>query len=225
MKMSWRTALAATAAVVVAACSNASGPAQPTDGPGSASLTVAITSPQFGCYPKPTTPCRVTVEAVVADSGGRPLTYNWSGCASGTARIATCVVLRPGDVAVSVRVTDDRAQFGDATATATGTNLPPVVEIYDSVLSDRWDATRGIGSIEVYGRHDDPELGSGCPYSRVIKASGICTQGSTPWCTGGDLTISVIKAAPSGECTFTLTGVDQWGLAASVTKTFTLPVK
>lgn len=220
-----KRALALSIALLGAACADSSTPGQPSGGgSGSGSLSVAIVSAQLGCYPKPNAPCLVTVEAVVANSS-RPLRYSWSGCAAGTEKTASCVVLRPGDVAVSVRVTDDRGEYGDASAAATGTNQPPVATITDSVLWESWYPATGGGSFEVDGYGRDPEDvgGSFCgPPTRTVTAAGICTNGYAR-CLLGALDIGAIKTAPSGQCELTFTVFDEWGLPGSITKTFTLP--
>ena len=227
MKSVLRRALASATALVGAACAESSMPGQPSGGgSGSASLSVAITSSQLSCHPKPATPCTVSVEAVANSS--RPLSYGWSGCASGAARTATCVVLRPGDVAVSVRVTDDRGEFGDATAMATGTNQPPTVVITDAVMWESWYPESGGGSFEVSGRILDPEqpttsdCGPNGGRGVTVTASGICTTGYHR-CFVGTLDLGAIKTASSGMCTLTFTAPDEWGLSSTVTKSFTLP--
>lgn len=221
--------LASSIALVGAACADSSTPGQPSGGgSGSGSLSVAIVSPQLGCYPRPDNPCLVTVEAVVANSS-RPLRYSWSGCAAGTEKIASCVVLRPGDVAVSVRVTDDRGEVGEATTMATGTNQPPVATITDFVLWESWYPASGGGSFEVSARIADPERPTtsdcgpnGGSSTTAVTASGICTTAYAR-CFAGTLDVGAIKTAPSGECTFAMTAKDEWGATTTTTKTFTLP--
>jgi hypothetical protein len=155
--------------------------------------------------------------------------YAWSGCASGTAKTATCVIERPGDVTVSVRVTDGLGQVADGGATATGTNRPPVPWISDRVLWESWTPSLGAGSFEVDAQvvEPDPALIGNCGGirdPRWVTASGICYGGYFR-CWPGAMDVGALKNAPSGECSLTLTAQDEWGASASVTKTFRLPHK
>lgn len=194
--------------------------------PGLPPLTVSFAASQTSCYPRPSQACSIAFTAVVPASEARSLRYIWSGCASGTAATAHCSVERPGEVTVTVEVTDQAGQTARATSTARGANLPPSVEIGDFVLWESWDNTRGTGSFEVAGRISDPEVptgdcGSG-PDMRVVTASGICSSGYAR-CTVGNLELGALKTAPTGECSLTLTGIDEWGTPATVTRTFQLP--
>jgi len=195
MKIVLSRGLAVASALVVAACAESSSPGQPS-GPGS--LSVAITPSPATCYPRPSTPCVVNVEAVVSNSAGRPLVYAWSGCASGAGKTASCLIQSPGNLAVSVRVTDIRGQSSDATGTATGTNLPPTATITDNVLFESWNPATGGGSFEVDGFGRDPEVvaGSACgPSTRTVSGAGICTNGYSR-CSIGALDIAQSRQPP-----------------------------
>jgi hypothetical protein len=223
MNASWTRLVAAAAALVVAACSNAS-PAQPSPG----TLLVTLAPSALACSPSASAPCTVYVEAVVQNASGE-VSYAWSGCGSGTTRSTTCSVEQPGQqLTVAVDVTDGAGRTVRASGTATGNaNLPPNVTITDSVLWESWNATAGGGSFEVVARINDPESGPGdCglgPDRRTVTASGICASGYSR-CIGA-LDIGALKTAASGMCVLTLTAWDQWGAIATTTKTFTLPHK
>lgn len=192
---------------------------------------MTIKAAQLTCYPRPSAPCSVGVEAEVSSTGGASnstgdLTYAWSGCASGTAKTASCVIERPGDVAVTVRVTDRRGPAADATVTATGTNQPPVVTITNAVMWESWYPSSGGGSFEVSARVADPERPTtsdcGTVATRSVTASGVC-YGAYYRCFCGTMDIGALKNAQSGECTLTLTALDEWGLTTTTTRSFNLP--
>jgi hypothetical protein len=75
------------------------------------------------CHP----PCTRTFTASATDPDGDPVTYLWTGCASGTANIATCSLATVGDITAAVVVSDGRGGVASASALATGTNRPPVI--------------------------------------------------------------------------------------------------
>jgi hypothetical protein len=215
-------AVVLSAGVMTTGCVESPNPTQPDLPP----LTVTLAASQTSCYPRPSQACSIDFAAVVPASEARSLRYTWSGCGSGTARTSTCSIDRPGDVTIAVEVTDQAGQTTRATGTARGANLPPSVEIGDFVLWESWDDTRRAGSFEVSGRISDPEVPTGdCgpgPDMRAVTASGICSSGYAR-CTVGNLEVGALKIAAAGECSLTLTGIDEWGVPATVTKTFQLP--
>lgn len=75
------------------------------------------------CHP----PCEVQVVAEASDPEGGVLTYQWSGCATGSSRAARCEVTRLGRTWATVAVQDGRGGVAVASAAATGTNVAPVV--------------------------------------------------------------------------------------------------
>lgn len=78
---------------------------------------------EMRCHPK----CTVTLQAVAADPEGDPLTYVWSGCATGTTSSTICVVNVVGQVLATVLVQDGRGGATLKTAVVEGTNAAPVV--------------------------------------------------------------------------------------------------
>lgn len=72
------------------------------------------------CHPN----CTTTVSATATDKDGDPLTYVWSGCASGSASSTTCNVTQVGANAAVVEVSDGWAS-SQASATSTGINTAP----------------------------------------------------------------------------------------------------
>jgi hypothetical protein len=66
-----------------------------------------------------------TCTANATDPDGDTLTYAWSGCASGSATTATCVVPDPAQRQCHVRVDDGKGGVASASAAVTGTNDTP----------------------------------------------------------------------------------------------------
>jgi hypothetical protein len=82
------------------------------------------------CRPQAGQPCTLDVVAQAVDPDADPLTYEWSGCASGTLARATCVVERAGPVTATVIVSDGHDHRVSAGATGEGLpleNRPPTV--------------------------------------------------------------------------------------------------
>jgi hypothetical protein len=75
------------------------------------------------CHPD----CTLTARAVASDPDGDPLTYVWSGCASGTEVTAQCSVLAPGVVSAVVVVSDGHGGVTAVSADALGTDADPIV--------------------------------------------------------------------------------------------------
>jgi hypothetical protein len=88
---------------------------------------VTVSGPS-SCHPAHRTqiePCAVTLEAQAQDPDGDPLTYQWSGCADGTARAATCPVDRLGQFVAIVTVSDGQGHSVDAEKAIEGVNAAP----------------------------------------------------------------------------------------------------
>jgi hypothetical protein len=84
---------------------------------------VEITSGSTGCHPN----CTIGLDAVVSDPDNDPISYVWSGCASGTGSHAQCSVSARGPVGATVFVHDGRGGYGVASITVNGINSPPSV--------------------------------------------------------------------------------------------------
>jgi hypothetical protein len=86
------------------------------------------------CTPTTDKPCTLTAVAHATDGDGDPLTYAWSGCATGTGARGTCAVSKEGDLIASVEVSDGHGHQARASATGHGNapsreNVAPVVQV------------------------------------------------------------------------------------------------
>jgi hypothetical protein len=74
------------------------------------------------CIQDGSRPCSLRVRAQATDPDDDPLTYAWSGCASGAAPDATCTVSQIGPVVARVEVSDTHEHT--VTATLSGAGVP-----------------------------------------------------------------------------------------------------
>jgi hypothetical protein len=84
--------------------------------------TVRVTGPR-ACHPA----CTLSLEAHAEDPDGDPITYAWSGCASGTASTGQCALSAPGQFTAEVTVQDNRGGSSRLSVGVTGTNAAPIV--------------------------------------------------------------------------------------------------
>jgi hypothetical protein len=171
-------------------------------------VTVVFQGPSV-CTPQPGKPCALDVLAQASDLDGDPLKYEWSGCASGTAARATCVIERPGPATALVAVTDDHAHTvsSGVSVTGGGMNHPPGVQI-----GGIWVSPTGLG-FELFGNVDDPDEGFLCgrQYCDSATASGACGSAILQCTCLAGLDAFVSRTAASGVCTVTFTLKDSWG--------------
>jgi hypothetical protein len=170
------------------------------------------------CTPQIGNACALTVTAEASDPDGDPLTYLWSGCASGTAPRATCIVDRPGPVLASVVVGDNHGHMIQATGSGVGggENRSPGVQIgYITVFPS--------GTIELLGNVLDPDEGLRCgsQYCVSVSASGACGApvGLRCTCLAG-LEADVTRTAAAGMCSVTFSVKDSWGEIGNPVFTF-----
>jgi len=213
------------------ACSHG-GPTAPTQSVNREPTVTVLFQAASACAPgpargvSPATPCTLTVVAQATDPDGDALTYNWSGCAAGTAPTALCTVTQPGQVTASVEVSDGHAHTVTASAVGEGTNHPPVV-----YLSGFFRPGNATSTLKAYGSIYDPEEGDlcggglfgPCPYLQSITVSGDCLTnryGFVCGCMAG-VEFDVFSTASSGTCSASISVKDSWGLVG--TSTFTIP--
>src|SRR5262245_11600695 len=111
--------------------------------------------------------CSVTLHATAEDPENDPLTYFWSGCATGNGPAATCTLTHLGPNTATVTVSDGRGGVTVATATAVGVNHPP------SIVGGG-DVPGGRGTLIVsYSDPDgDPEYCGWWGYCQCTGSSG-----------------------------------------------------
>jgi len=85
-------------------------------------VTVSIAG-ATSCHPAgPNRRCSVSLTATAADTNGSPITYAWSGCASGTSSTATCVVSALQTFTATVTASNGQGKSASASTTVTGTD-------------------------------------------------------------------------------------------------------
>ena len=151
----------------------------PTSAPPNGNPTVRVTSTAPSCV----APCSITVTATASDPDRDPLTYRWSGCASGAGRSAVCRLPAEGDFTATVSVSDGRG--GSASASKTVTGYP--AQTLGSMLVSlgfgasapgcSWACT-GKGNVTI------TPVAGGSPRSQPYDFAGTsCTPGSDHACT------------------------------------------
>jgi hypothetical protein len=122
------------------------------------------------CHPHPR-PCSVRVHADASDPDGDPLTYSWSGCASGNGETAECQVTGPTAFEAVVAVSDARGGTARAAAQVRGENLPP-----NRVFAETLPPQASRTQVLLFGNVEDPESGVLCGrrYCLDARASGPC---------------------------------------------------
>ena len=139
-------------------------------------VTVVFQGPA-SCRPQAGQPCALEVVAQAVDPEADPLTYEWSGCASGTLARATCVVDRPGPVTASVIVSDGHDHRVSAATTGEGLpleNRPPSVAADFERTASCAPAPGQPCTLDLLAVATDPD---GDPL--VFEWSG-CARGSSP---------------------------------------------
>lgn len=168
------------------------------------------------CTPAPGVPCSLHLLAIATDPDGDPVTFEWSGCASGSQPRATCQVPRPGPVYASLRVSDNHghAVTRELVGSGEGVNRPPGVQI--------GYVTTFPGSYELLGNVIDPDDGFQCGAQYCVAASGTgaCGGGHLKCTCLGGLEATVMKTGTGGTCTVTFTLKDKWGEIGTPTYAF-----
>ena len=174
------------------------------------------------CHPTVNAPCEVAFAAEVR-AHGIPYQLEWSGCTSGSGFTEACTVDRPGTHTATLTVTDARGATARASATARGTNLPPVVRIGGPRPPEVAPANTlyPIAGGEPYDPDDYTAQNSACPHAR-IQASGPCRAGVGFVCGGvGDVFDFDIRTLDGpGTCVIEASVTDPWGAVGRDTLTF-----
>jgi hypothetical protein len=184
--------------------------------------TVAIAG-GGSCHPKVGQPCTVEFTAEASDRDGDAYRLEWEGCTSGSGATAACTIDRPGEHVATVFAIDARGAKARASATALGTNLPPILDDFgppppDPAPSNTFYAMVGY---EPYDPDDwPPERNLACPTSRVT-VTGACV-GGLAWCGGiaNAFDIDLRTTTGPGTCLVEATVTDPWGAVARRTLSF-----
>jgi hypothetical protein len=202
--------------IALAACGGT--PAGPAKTPPPAQNAAPIVTASFDgpseCIPLPAKgaaplkPCTVPIVVQATDPDGDPLSYSWSGCASGSSPRATCTVDRPGPVPALVEVSDNHGHKATAEISATGVNHTPNIQIgYVTLLPNS-------SSIQLLGNPIDPEEGFLCGRQYCVSASssGACGRVTLLDCTClAGLEAEVQRTSTTGTCDVSFTLKDSWG--------------
>jgi hypothetical protein len=166
------------------------------------------------CHPSVSRPCRVEFQADVRDRDGDPVRLEWRGCTSGTGFTELCTIDRPGEFTATVIVTDSHGASARASATARGTNQPPVVKLGPYGFPPDPAPAQTHYTI-VGGEPHDPDdytaENSACPHA-LVSATGPC-RAVLAGCGGvGDVfDIDVRTLDGPGTCTIEASVTDPWG--------------
>jgi hypothetical protein len=177
----------------------------------------------------------VALEASAQDPDGDRLSFQWSGCASGTDSRATCQIDAIGDFTAEVQVSDGRGGVARARASVRGTNKPPPEP---GPFSCGLYTLAGRQAARVAGAPQGPFPTGSVGYCMwgdflyadaegdrlvcdQVAVSGPCTAGAVFECGGiaDAMSFDFRTGAQPGDCAFTATIRDGWGAAASTTVT------
>ena len=210
----FRSRASIVAIVIAASFGCGGGPAAPTP---AAPLTVAVSFPsRSSCSPLPDRPCTVPV---IADSSAPAeiVAYQWSGCASGSAREAGCTIDRPGPLTVTIEVRHRDGRTARAAAQLEGLNRSPVISVGNV------SPTPNSMEVTLLGLVSDPDEFINNQRSCEASVTGACRPDvHVLHCGEGmfGLEVAVHRTATAGTCTVAITAKDSWDLRTTVETTF-----
>lgn len=190
---------------------------------------VAVSS-SGSCHPLPSRPCTVSFNALVQDPDGDSVRFGWDGCAHGNEPLAICTISAPGTVTARVLVDDGHGGLATGSATAEGTNAPPVVYIGlgpygqpipvpDPAPSNRTYTVEGTEPVDPEGDEEPNRL---CTRAGLV-VTGPCR--ATLFACGGvghvfDIDIRTLQGP--GTCVIEARVPDLWGAVGTARLTFTV---
>jgi hypothetical protein len=189
----------------------------PTPAPNRPPTIDSITGDGGSCHPAAGQACSVALTANASDPDGDPLSYSWSGCASGTGRTASCTVGSLGAVAATVHVTDARGASANGNASASGKNAAPGVNCPGDT-SVHWGTqiTVPVESFDADG--DSLDCGASTPGGSEDVPGAVnssdCSSVTLTTCANNSgssncfdrFTVNVSDGYSSAQCTFKVTG-------------------
>lgn len=150
-----------------------------------------------------------------SDPDGDPISYTWSGCASGSGANSTCSVSQLGSNTATVKATDPFGASRTANVGSQGTNQGPNV-----TGSQTWNAA-GFSCRTARATKTDPDGDPlTCQWAVGDGGAGQCRP-NCGGCGPGDDTCagSNDPAVPQDACTIAITCTDPWGVSESETWT------
>ncbi len=146
------------------------------------------------CHPRPQVPCSKNVTGTASDPDGHPLTFSWSGCATGSAATASCQVTTLGANVATVTVRDNHGGSATASLSSQGTNQTPV---YTSIGFDQPAPLPVDIDAEAEFTLSDPDGDDAC-HCTVGQVAGACTLVSSS-CANQVFTVQFHTRTPVGQ--------------------------
>jgi hypothetical protein len=183
--------------------------------------TVNVTTSPSSCHPQKwnSQPCSVTCTANASSPSGDTLSYQWSGCASGTGSTGTCTFNQPGNTGTcTVTVTDGKGGSATDSKTVQSTNVAPAFSVIgwrcSGITYPRPQHDQECALL-LNVSDDDPD-----PSHATAVTASVVNMGCTLYGTGfassnvgyADLGIGSIDRY---ECWVSVTITDDWGLSAT----------
>jgi hypothetical protein len=153
--------------------------------------------------------CTVDVTAQASDPDGDPLTYSWSGCATGNTPKAVCTIADPGTVMATVMVDDGHGHRVSASGSAEGDREPE-------------KAAPSVAVVFATGDECTPSPGRPCVLdvlAQAVDPDGDPLHYSWSGCAAGNGERARCTVAAPGEATATVTVDDGQGHAVSESAT------
>ena len=155
-------------------------------------------------------PCTVALTANVSDPNGDSLSYDWSGCASGSGKNGSCTVGAIGAFTATVTVRDGRGGEATASHEVEGLNDSPVLDLDNEPNQAVACGTAVTLNYEVA---DDQSTGT----CNVVQVTGRCTF-KKKTCGGGVFSVTVTTTSDhtGGSCIIKgANWTDPWGLTTA----------
>jgi hypothetical protein len=182
--------------------------------------TVNVSTSPSSCHPQKwnSQPCSVTCTANASSPSGDTLSYQWSGCASGTGSTGTCTFNQPGNPGTcTVTVTDSKGKGVTGSQTVQSTNVMSGAAVVDWLCQDgrRYPQPQHSQwcNVTLNVADDDPDPSHAVTV--VPSTMPGCPINSSAWANSHQYYISLnINQAAGTWCNTGITLTDDWGLSA-----------